>query len=245
MRVNVEVCVTSVREAQAAEGRGADGVELCTWLACGGVTPSSGLVDAVRGSLQLPVRVLVRPKPDGFVHDAIERHALLTDAEILGGGAIGLVTGGLLGNGDADIELMRAVQALAPESEVTFHRAIDRARDPLAVLEGCMELGVQRILTSGARTLAIDGADLIGRLVQRAGDRVLIAAAGGINPSNVVELVERTGVSEVHFAAQKPSAGKEVGAAMSSTATGVSFATEPDLEKIEGVLNALLKAGLR
>jgi len=245
MRVKVEVCVTSVQEALAAEAGGADGVELCIWLACGGVTPSSGLVDAVRGSVQLPVRVLVRPKPGGFVHEAPELHALLVDAEILGGGAIGLVTGGLLADGDADVELMRAVMKAAPESEVTFHRAIDHARDPLAVLEACAGIGVHRILTSGARTLATDGAAMIGQLVQQAGERLLIAAAGGINPANVVELVERTGVSEVHFASQLPSAGRVVGASMSSTNEGVSFETEPDHAKIEGVLNALVKAGLR
>jgi copper homeostasis protein len=245
MRVKVEVCVTSVPEAKAAEACGADGVELCTWLACGGVTPSSGLVDAVRGSVQLPVRVLVRPKPGGFVHEAAELHALLIDAEILGGGAIGLVTGGLLANGNMDVELMRTVKKAAPESEITFHRAIDQARDPLAVLEACASIGAHRILTSGARTLAMDGAAMIGQLVQQAGERVMIAAAGGINPANVVELVERTGVTEVHFAAQLPSANRAVGASMSSTNEGVSIETVPDRAKIEAVLNALVKAGLR
>jgi copper homeostasis protein len=98
MRVAVEICVTSVAEALAAERAGADSVEICTWLACGGVTPSSGLVDAVRTAVRIPARVLVRPTPDGFVYDPASLHALLLDAEIFGGGAIGLVTGALKPN---------------------------------------------------------------------------------------------------------------------------------------------------
>lgn len=82
-------------------------------------------------------------------------------------------------------------------------------------------------------------------MVERAGDRLLIAAAGGINPDNVVEIVERAGVREVHFAAQLPVKSKVRGAAMGSGHAGVSFETEPDREKIDGVLNALVKAGLR
>ena len=86
---------------------------------------------------------------------------------------------------------------------------------------------------------------MLKQVVQRAGDRIMIAAAGGINAANVVELVERTGVMEVHFSAQRLKPGSAQGAGMSSTSQGVSFETEPDRAKIEGVMNALVKAGLR
>ncbi|MBK8497951.1 MAG: copper homeostasis protein CutC [Flavobacteriales bacterium] len=245
MPVLVEVCVTSMEEAVAAEACGADGVELCSWLACGGITPSSGLVDAVRGAVRIPVRVLVRPTPGGFVYNDAEVHALLTDAEILGGGAIGLVSGGLLADGSASMELMHAVKQVAPESEITFHRAIDHALDPMAVLAECMGAGIDRILTSGGSTLAMDGAGLISQLVKRAGDRFIVAAAGGINAGNVVELIERTGVPEIHFAAQRPKSVPVHAVAMSSANQGMRFDVEPDRDKIEGVMNALAKAGLR
>ena len=245
MRVKVEVCVTSVREAVAAESCGADGVELCTWLACGGITPSNGLVDAVRSAVEVPARVLVRPTPGGFVYTGPEVHAILIDAEVFGGGALGLVAGGLTEAGAPDVALMREVMRVAPESEFTFHRAIDHATDMLFALDACLDLGVHRVLSSGGETLALDGASRLKAMVERAGDRLLIAAAGGINPDNVVELVERTGVREVHFAAQVPVKSKLHGAAMSSTHAGVSFETEPDRAKIEGVLDALVKAGLR
>ncbi|MBL7958122.1 MAG: copper homeostasis protein CutC [Flavobacteriales bacterium] len=245
MRVKVEVCVTSVHEAEAAEACGADGVEICTWLACGGITPSNGLVDAVRSVVEIPVRVLVRPTPGGFVYTGAEAHAILIDAEVFGGGALGLVVGGLTQAGAPDVALMREAMRVAPESEVTFHRAIDHAAEMLLALDVCLDLGVHRVLSSGGETLALDGARRLNAMVERAGDRLLIAAAGGINPDNVVEIVERAGVREVHFAAQLPVKSKVRGAAMSSGHAGVSFETEPDREKIDGVLNALVKAGLR
>ncbi|MBL7951020.1 MAG: hypothetical protein JNM62_04815 [Flavobacteriales bacterium] len=245
MRVAVEVCVTSVAEAQAAEQAGADTVEVCTWLACGGVTPSSGLVDAVRSAVRIPVRVLVRPTPAGFVYTPDALHALFLDAEIFGGGAIGLVTGGLLHGGQMDRDLMRTVKQLAPESEITFHRAMDHSISPLEVLEGCLSLGIDRVLTSGGAQRAVEGCATLRRLVEAAGENCLVAAAGGISPKNVVDLVQRTGVREVHFAAQQvvPSTSSKI--ALTSSSVPADFDTQPDVAKIQGVLDALTKAGLR
>jgi copper homeostasis protein len=245
MRVAVEVCITSVDEAVAARDLGVDSVEACAWLACGGITPSSGLVDAVRSALHIPVRVLVRPTPTGFRYTSAESLVLLTDVEVFGGGALSLVTGALDDHGNLHRRLMEAVKRAAPESEITFHRAIDQASDPLQVVDDCIELGIDRILTSGGATLATDGVPVIQRIVQRAGHGCRVAMAGGVGPKNVVELVERTGAGEVHFAAQKAVGSAQRGAAMSSTNPGVDFHTEPDRAKIEGVLNALVKAGLR
>jgi copper homeostasis protein len=245
MRVAVEVCVTSVEEAMAAERAGADSVELCNWLAVGGITPSSGLVDAVRTAVRIPVRVLIRPGIGDFVYDAPAVHALLLDAEIYGGGAIGLVTGALLSDGRMNPQLISSVKQLAPESEITFHRAIDHSAAPLDVLDACMDLGVDRILTAGASTLAEDGIPLIAALVHRAQERCTVAAAGGINPGNVVRIVESTGVPEVHFAAQRQVLVENPKAALTSTPGSSSFMFVPDEAKIAGVIEALVKAGLR
>lgn len=245
MRVAVEICVMSVAEAMAAESAGADSVEICTWLACGGVTPSSGLVDAIRTAVRIPTRVLLRPTPDGFVHDPAAIHALLLDAEIYGGGAIGLVTGGLKPDGSMDRELMGSIAQLAPESEITFHRAVDHAADPMEILEGCLALGIDRLLTSGGATLAKEGVSILKRLVDKAEGNCQIAAAGGINAENVVGIVERSGVPEVHFAAQRSVPGSPPKVALSSSHPSISYAFEPDVAKIEAVMNALVKAGLR
>jgi copper homeostasis protein len=155
------------------------------------------------------------------------------------------VTGALGVDGLADVQLIEVVKAALGGREFTFHRAIDHASDQLMALDQCLSIGIGRVLTSGGGTLALDGTAMLKQMVERAGEKLVIAAAGGINASNVVELVEKTGVAEVHFSAQKLKGGPPSGAAMSSANVGVNFEVEPDVAKIEGVMNALVKAGLR
>ena len=245
MAVKVEICATSYAEAKAAAELGCDSVELCSWLACGGLTPSSGFVDTVRSTLDIAVRILVRPSPEGFVLAPPEANTLLVDCEVFGGGALDLVTGALTAEGLMDIQLMQAVQRNAPESRITFHRAIDRARDPVRLGEQCVELGIHRILTSGGSFRAMDGVDVIKAIMNATNGNCEIALAAGINGQNVVELVERTGAQEVHFSAQRKVAFRSEGVALSSLGGGDQFGIDPDIAKIEGVLNTLVKAGLR
>ena len=245
MRVSVEVCVTSVDEALAAERAGVDSVEVCSWLACGGLTPSYGLVNTLKEQLKLTMRVLVRPTPGGFCYNDLERQAILRDCMLIGINGMPLVAGGLDKDDDPERILVKGILLAAPNSEITFHRAIDRARDIEGAMDTCLQLGMHRVLTSGGETLAMDGLKSLKRLVEQANGKLVIAAAGGIDPKNVVEIVEKTGIREVHFSAQRPRMVKVKGAAMSAANAGVNFETEPDVAKIEGVLNALVKAGLR
>ncbi len=245
MRVAVEVCVSSLSEARAAANCGVEGVEVCTWLACGGVTPSGGLVQGICSIEQIRTRVLIRSTPGGFHYSSDEVAIMLTDARDLVVHQVGLVIGALNAQGLPDEEFVSTVRGKVGDAELTFHRAIDRASDQLRALDMCKELGLHRVLSSGGKTLAMEGAPMLKRMVDQAVGRVRIAAAGGINPTNVVELVERTGVIEVHFAAQQATNARAEGAEMSSANVGVNVETEPDLRKIEGVLNALVKAGLR
>lgn len=243
MRVAVEVCVTSVAEARAAAAAGADTVELCTWLDAGGVTPSAGLVQVVRAECALPVRVLVRPNGGVFQYSPEDRAVLEADLAWAATTGVSVVTGALDGTGLPEEDLLRTTRALLPAAELTFHRAIDHAADLVEALQRCRAAGWQRVLTSGGRDRAIHGVDGLRALVQAAGDAVQIAAAGGITPENVVAVVEQSGAREVHFAAQRrvPWSG---GPALSSAATAATRVL-PDQAKIEGVLNALTKAGLR
>src|SRR5436189_666983 len=137
MRVAVEVCVTSVEEAQVAERCGADSVELCTWLAAGEVTPSLVLIRSVMERLSIPVRALVRPTPGGFHYSTDEGRVILHDLEALAHvqRIHGVVIGALDAEDLPDAELLLRALKAGSGMEPTFHRAIDRSRDPLAVFD--------------------------------------------------------------------------------------------------------------
>lgn len=231
----------------AARRCGADSIELCSWLACGGVTPSIGQVSELADRMDIPLRVLVRSTPDGFVYSEAELSIMLRDIAAISAirGVHGLVLGALDATALPDRDFVAQALNTIKDRESTFHRAIDRSADPLAAFDRCAALGVDRILTSGAASLAIDGAQRIAQMVRLAPKGMRIAAAGGINAGNVLRLVEGTGVTEVHFAAQLPVEGEAGAVSMSSSHRSVPFATRADQAKIEGVLNTLTKAGLR
>jgi copper homeostasis protein len=246
MRVHVEVCVSSVAEARAALSLGADSVELCTWPTCGGVTPSVALAQ-----LLLPVcrdadalRVLVRPGPGGFHYTQEGIALMLSDARALHAvGVRHLVIGALGEDGLPHHAFILDCLRALPGTHITFHRAIDRSSDPLLALDRCIALGVHRVLSSGGAPTARAGAATLARLVQRAQGRVRIAAAGAIGPGDVVAVVERTGVEEVHFGAWKH--GIDGGVPMNASHPEEDRPLVPDEAKIAGVLDALAQAGLR
>lgn len=241
MRVRVEVCAASPDEALAADSLGCDTVELCAWPECGGVTPSIGTVAVLLERLKCPLRVLVRPVPGRFRYDAVIQQAALADVERLAtlDGLHGLVVGALDADELPDAGFMGHARKAAMGKELTFHRAIDHARPVPEAIARCVDGGMRRVLTSGGAATAFDGALRIHAMIAEAGGRLTIAAGAGIGPDNVVRLVEATGVQEVHFSARRfpnpaPTGPMDLG-----------MVPEPDTAKIEGVLNALVKAGLR
>jgi copper homeostasis protein len=199
-----EVCVDSVEGAQAAQAAGAQRVELCANLVEGGTTPSLGMIQLARRTVEIGVNVIIRPRGGDFDFSTLEFEVMRQD--ILAAkqaGANGVVIGLLQPDGSIDLERTRALVELARPMNVTFHRAFDLCRDADEALEVLCALGVDRILTSGQKNQALEGADCIARLVQRAGQRMIILAGGGIHADNVSTLIEKTGVKEIHFAAQR------------------------------------------
>ena len=198
----LEACVDSVESALSAQAGGADRVELCDNLLEGGTTPSAGLIAACCERLRIPVHVLVRPRGGDFVYSEVELDVMRRDIAVARQhGARGVVIGVLLPDGAIDIPRTRALVAAARPLSVTFHRAFDFTVDPDQALDDLMALGVDRLLTSGQAPIAALGAGILARLVRRAAGRIAIAAAGGLSEENIVQVVERTGVPEVHVRA--------------------------------------------
>ncbi|HPS83977.1 MAG TPA: copper homeostasis protein CutC [Bacteroidales bacterium] len=195
----LEVVATSLESLESAIEGGADRIELCSNLFCGGTTPSAGLIQAAISESSVPVHVLIRPRPGDFCYNKAEMNLICRDIEFAKqSGAAGIVCGFLLPDGNIDKEITELIAELASPLSVTFHRAFDVSRDPFQALEDIIEAGCQRLLTSGQKNTAIEGRDLISQLVKHAGDRIIIMPGSGVNADNIQQLKE-TGAHEFHM----------------------------------------------
>lgn len=202
--IKVEVCIDSVEGAVAAQQGGAHRVELCDNLLEGGTTPSAGTIALTRQQLQIDLNVIIRPRGGDFRYSNLEFEVMKYDIEQAKGlGANGVVIGLLKEDGSLDRERTEALVRLARPLSVTFHRAFDMCRDPYELLEQLIELGVDRVLTSGQEASALEGLELISALVQRAAERIIVMPGGGINERNIEKIVARSGVKEVHVSGRR------------------------------------------
>jgi copper homeostasis protein len=195
----LEACVDSVEAALAAEAGGAGRVELCADLLEGGITPSGGTIRAACERLQIPVNVIVRPRGGDFCYSDVEVDVMRRDITLAkDAGANGVVIGVLNPDGTVDAERTRALVDLARPLSVTFHRAFDVTRDPFEALETLIELGLDRVLTSGQEPNVLEGLDLIVELVQAAGERIIVMPGAGITERNIHKIIAASGARELH-----------------------------------------------
>jgi copper homeostasis protein len=197
--VLVEACVDAIDAAREAEQGGAGRLELCGELLQGGVTPSAGLIEAVKAKVKIPVCVLIRPRTGDFLYTDDEIDVMRRDVALCKSiGVAGVVFGVLTIDGDVDVARMKALVELARPLSVTFHRAFDFTRDREWALDTLIDLGVARVLTSGGAPTALEGAAELSRLVHRAAERIAVMAGGSITSANVSDVVRSTGVKDVH-----------------------------------------------
>lgn len=201
----LEIAVSTPGEAERAVAGGADRLELSSALEVGGLTPSLNAFREVREVVPpgFPIWVLLRPRPGGFSYSASEHAIMMGDAEdFLAEGVAGVVFGVLEGNA-IDRPRCRQLVDLAAGHAV-FHRAFDLLPDPAVALGTIIELGFERVFTSGGAASAAAGAEALARLLTSAGKRIEILPAGNIRPDNVAALVRTTGCDQVHSSARAP-----------------------------------------
>jgi copper homeostasis protein len=198
----LEIAAGSLASAQAAQEGGADRIELCGGLSEGGITPSYGVIAATREHVRLPLYVLIRPRAGDFLYSDDEFDVMQRDIETCARvGCDGVVIGALTEDGAID-QRCHGLVAAAGKLGVTFHRAFDASADLQRSLEDVVALGCERILTSGGRANAMQGADLIAGLVRHAAGRIVIMAGAGIRSGNLADIARRTGVHEFHGSAR-------------------------------------------
>lgn len=199
MTVLIEAAVESLDDALAAVDGGADRLELCANLADGGTTPSEALIAEVMEQVAVPVFVMVRPRGGSFVYSTSEleemRRSMDRAREL---DVDGFVLGVLNASNRVDVIRTQSLVDVAGDLPVTFHRAFDRVADRVDALDTLIDLGIGRVLTSGGAPTAAQGMAQLRELVESAGGGIVILAGGGVRFQNVLELVEETGVTEVH-----------------------------------------------
>lgn len=200
MTVSIEVCIDNIESLATAINAGANRIELCSALALGGLTPSAGLIKQAVQQSTIPIYGMVRPRAGDFIFDQNEINIMVDDISLMRElGVNGIVIGALTSEGDIDrialAQLLKAAEGLG----VTFHRAFDLCRHPEKTLEELVDLGCERVLTSGLEATAELGIDTIRKLVKQANHRISIMAGAGINANNAAKIVNETQVVELHL----------------------------------------------
>jgi copper homeostasis protein len=206
----LEIAVFNPEAALIADKAGAGRIELCSSYAEGGITPSYGAITEVKRLVKCPVYVMIRPRGGNFHYSAEEIEVMKTDIlQCKNLGADGVVFGCLDKDFLVDEPLTKMLAELADPLPVTFHRAFDLCHDPLAGMETLIRCGVKRILTSGQRSSAADGIELIIALNKKADGRITIMPGAGINPGNISMIAKESGCTEFHASAKRMTTGND------------------------------------
>jgi copper homeostasis protein len=204
-KILLEVCANSVTSALAAQDGGAVRAELCENLYEGGTTPSHGEIVLARKLLHIKLYALIRPRGGDFLYTDLEYDIMTADVKYsIDAGCDGIVMGILNADGSVDKKRCGKVVQMARNwgLGVTFHRAFDMCADMYQALEDIIELGCERILTSGGKTTAIEGSHVIADLIKQAAGRITVMPGSGINENNVADLVQFTAATEIHASAR-------------------------------------------
>lgn len=195
----IEIATSDFLTTKSAVEGGADRIELCANLAEGGTTPSYAHIKKCREAFDIALFPIIRPRGGDFLYTKDEFEVMTNDIKLCKElGCDGIVIGLLNMDGTIDVTRTSELIELAYPLEVTFHRAFDRCKDPFIALEELIEIGCQRILTSGQKPTVSEGIDLIAELNKKADDRIIIMPGSGVRKENIKMLAEKTGCVELH-----------------------------------------------
>jgi len=199
MHFIIEIATSDFSTTKSAVEGGADRIELCSNLAEGGTTTSFGTIKQCREAFDVDLYPIIRPRGGDFLYTNEEFDIMLKDINLFKQiGCDGIVIGLLNVDGSIDIErTSRLIEAAYPLG-VTFHRAFDRCNNPFEALEQLIEIGCERILTSGQKPSVVDGVDLVAELNKKADGRTIIMPGSGVRKENIKMLAEKTGCVEFH-----------------------------------------------
>ena len=196
----IEVCIDNIESLMTAQSAGANRIELCSSLAQGGLTPSAGLIQTALKYAKIPVFSMIRPREGDFLYSSHEIEIMLAEihtAKKLG--VQGLVFGVLTKEAQIDTALLKILMEASKGLQVTFHRAIDCCENAEQAIDSIITAGCHRVLTSGLSENALVGSHVIKSMVKQSKNKLSIIAAAGLNAQNVQEIIQISGVNEVHL----------------------------------------------
>lgn len=199
MGILLEACVGCYKEAKKAELQGADRIELCVNLGEGGTTPSYGTIYLATQNINIPIAVIIRPRGGDFVYSNDEFEIMKKDIVICKELGVETVVFGILNKENKiDIERTKELIDLASGLKVTFHMAFDEIDDKFEALNQLISMNVDRVLTKGCKTCALDGKNTLKNLVEKSDNRITILVGGGVTYKNYKELSNYIGCNEMH-----------------------------------------------
>lgn len=203
MNFKLEVIGFNIENCVLAQSAGASRIELCDNPEEGGTTPSYGFIKAAREKLKIDLFPIIRPRGGDFLYSDEEFEIMKTDVKLCKQlGCDGVVIGMLNADGTVDKKRNATLVELAYPLGVTFHRAFDRTADAFQAMEDIICIGCERILTSGQKPNAADGAELIAQLIKQADERIIIMPGSGVRSKNIIDLAKKTGATEFHTSAR-------------------------------------------
>lgn len=199
----LEICIDSPESAIKAEKAGADRLELCENLIQGGVTPSPGKIDAVINAVNIPVRVLIRPRAGDFHYSKGELEIIAEDIKFCAGSKCeGIAVGALNADSEIDENLLAHWKSISEDKKLVFHRAFDLTKNPPRACQKLIHSGFDTILTSGRQNTALEGVKSLNALQRESGSSINILAGGGVRSSNISGIYEKTGITHFHSSAK-------------------------------------------
>lgn len=228
--MTLEICGDSLESYKLAKQFTVKRIELCAGITVGGLTPSIGLIEECAKIGGVEIHAMIRHLEGGFVYSDKDIETMKKDiSNVSIAGGYGVVFGCLTTENEINLDQNKQLFSHAKSLglEVTFHRAFDFCSDPKSTLNALIEIGFDRLLTSGQEPTAIEGKEAIRHLVLQSNGKIDIMAGSGVNASNAKELFE-LGIDALHFTSHQTHSEKEQ--------LGMGIKTIPNPEKIESIL---------
>jgi copper homeostasis protein len=202
--IKLEICVDNIESILVANEVGVDRLELCGSLAVGGITPSAGLVKYAKNNTDISLHTMIRTRNGDFCFSKEEVKGMEYDVQLLSDlGIHGIVIGFLNTDFSVDLTTTEKFVRLAKKNDlcVTFHRAIDLVNNYKSSVKSLVDIGIDRILTSGQADKAICGLGKITAVNMAFGDKITVMAGSGVTADNVEKIIHETGVKDIHCSA--------------------------------------------